>query len=138
MRDKETIRARPSLASIALKDRMMRIRNILIWVVGPKVVVIIKTNRSARVSRARRAGKRRVRWRRKVKRAARIISGWRVVKVSARRGITIGEGPVGGLQDRCFNFSFNGMSGDRYADFRLPKPGFYIKLSSERGIELYF
>lgn len=108
VRDRDTIRARPKLASIALKERIIRIKNILTWVVGPRVVVIINTRRRARVSSASRAGRRWERCRRKVKRAARIINGWRVVKVRDRRGITIGGTQSAVYKTAASIFSFNG------------------------------
>lgn len=61
VRERETIRARPSLASMALKDRIISTRNILICVVGFKRILVEKIARRARVSKASSAGRSRVR-----------------------------------------------------------------------------
>lgn len=100
VRERETIKARPSLASIALKERMISTRNMLVCVVGLSRVLVEKIAKRARVSRARSAGRSRVRWKRKVIRAVEITIGWRAA--NERRGITTGSCPIGGLQDRCF------------------------------------
>lgn len=75
VRERATMSARPSLASMALKESRIKIRNMFVCVVGPSKVAIIKIARSARVSRARRAGRMRVRWRRNVNKVVRIIKG---------------------------------------------------------------
>ena len=77
VRERATIRARPSLGSMALNVKIIRIRNILPWVVGFRRVLVVKMAKRAkrarvskRVSKASRVGRSRVRWRRKVKKSS--------------------------------------------------------------------
>ena len=60
-RERATKRAKPSLASIALNESRIKIKNIWAWVVGPVVVLKMKTASRAMVSNARSAGSKRFR-----------------------------------------------------------------------------
>lgn len=61
VRERATIRARPSLASIALNVKIIRIKNILAWVVGFRRVLVVKMVKRARASKASKVGRSRVR-----------------------------------------------------------------------------
>lgn len=74
-RERATIKARPKLASMALKESRIKVRKVLACVTGLRIKTRVKIASRARASRVSRAGSRRVRWIRNVSRAIKITNG---------------------------------------------------------------